>query len=114
MAQRDAMINNLKAMANIVKEAAGFRSSAQASVEANSMEALELASRRLEGLRSSELSPMIEQQRQVKEIENQILMKQHQAVGVLNKINTQLYDVVKKIGTGSGASAEAINPVNPL
>lgn len=114
MAQRDAMINNLKAMANIVKEASGFRSSAQASVEANSMEALQLASRRLEGLRGSELSPMIEQQRQVKEIERQVLMKQNQAVTVLEKINNQLYSVVNKIGTGSGASGEAINAVNPL
>lgn len=114
MAQRDAMINNLKAMANIVKQAAGFRSSAQASVEANSMEALELTSRRLEGLRSSELSPMIEQQKQVKEIERQVLVKQNQAVTVLEKINNQLYGVVNKIGTGSGASREVINAVNPL
>jgi uncharacterized coiled-coil DUF342 family protein len=114
LAQRDAMISNLKAMANIVQEAAGFRTSAQASVEANSMEALELASRRFEGLRGSELSPMIEQQKQVKEIENQVLMKQHQAVGVLKQINGQLQSVVNKIAIGSGASAEAINPVNPL
>lgn len=114
VAQREAIINNLKEMANIVKEAAGFRSSAQASVEANSMEALELASRRFEGLRGSELSPMIEQQKQVKEIENQVLMKQIQAVGVLEKINSQLHNVVTKIGIGSGASASAITPVDPF
>lgn len=114
LAQRDAMISNLKAMANIVQEAAGFRTSAQASVEANSMEALELASRRFEGLRGSELSPMIEQQKQVKEIERQVLMQQHQAVGVLKQINGQLQSVVNKIAVGSGASADAINPVDPL
>lgn len=100
MLQRDAMINNLKAMADIVKQAAGFRSSAQTSVEANSMEALELTSRRLESLRGSELSPMIEQQKQVKEIEKQVLMKQNQAVQVLEKINANIYNVVNKIGTG--------------
>ena len=100
MMQRDAMINNLKAMADIVKQAAGFRSSAQSSVEANSMEALELTSRRLERLRTSELSPMIEQQKQVKEIEKQVLAKQNQAVQVLERINANIYNVVNKIGTG--------------
>lgn len=100
MMQRDAMINNLKAMADIVKQAAGFRSSAQSSIEANSMEALELTSRRLERLRTSELSPMIEQQKQVKEIEKQVLAKQNQAVQVLERINANIYNVVNKIGTG--------------
>lgn len=114
LAQRTAMINNLKAMSDIVKQAAGFRSSAQASVEASSMDALRLTSRRMEGLSGRELSPMVEQQKQVKEIERQVLVKQNQAVTTLEKINNQLYNVVNKIGTGSGANAQAINAVNPL
>lgn len=112
--QRESAISNLKVMNDLVKQASGLKQTAQSTVEANSMQALALQSRRYESMSKSELTPLIEQQKQVKDIEKQVLVKQNQAVSTLEKINNQIYKVVQKIGTGSGASGEVINAVNPL
>lgn len=112
--QRETALSNLKVMNDLVKQATGLKQSAQSTVEANSMEALRLQSRRYESMSKSELTPLIEQQIQIKDIERQTLTKQNQAVSTLEKINNQMYKVVQKIGTGSGASADVINAVNPL
>lgn len=109
--QRQTMLENLKAMNDVVKDATRYRSTAQSAIEANSMEALQLTSRRMDGLNKSELSPIVEQQKQVKDIERQVLAKQNQAVTTLEKINNQIYKVVQKIGTSSGADIKAINPL---
>jgi hypothetical protein len=112
--QREAALNNLKTMNDIIRQSVGFKQTAQEAVEANSMEAIGLQSRRYEATSKSEYAPIVEQQKQVKEIEKQVLVKQNQAVSTLEKINNQIYKVVQKIGSGSGASSEVINAVNPF
>lgn len=112
--QRESAISNLKVMNDLVKQASGLKQTAQSTVEADSMESLRLQSRRYESMSKSELTPLIEQQKQIKDIEKLTLTKQNQAVTTLEKINNQIYKVVQKIGTGSGASGDVINAVNPL
>lgn len=109
--QRESALNNLSIMNDLIKQTVGFRQTAQSAVEANSMEALQLTSRRYESATKSEYAPIVEQQKQVKEIERQVLLKQNQAVTTLEKINNQIYKVVQKIGTSSGADIKAINPL---
>jgi hypothetical protein len=111
--QRESALSNLKLMNDLVKQATGLKQTAQSTVEADSMEAIRLQSRRYESMSKSELTPLIEQQKQVKDIERQTLAKQSQATSALEKINNQMYKVVHKIGMQSGVS-EGINAVNPL
>jgi hypothetical protein len=109
--QRESALNNLNIMNDLIKQTVGFRQTAQSAVEANSMEALQLTSRRYESATKSEYAPIVEQQKQVKEIEKQVLAKQNQAVTTLEKINNTIYKVVQKIGTSSGADIKAVNPL---
>lgn len=110
--QREAAINNFKAMQEIVKQAAGFRSNAQSAVEANSMESMRLQTRQREGLTKQELNPVIEQQKVAQQIEQQMLNQQKTTVSTLGKITDQLIAITGKIGTSKGATnLEVITPI---
>lgn len=110
--QREAAINNFKAMQEIVKQAAGFRSSSQSAVEANSMEAMRLQTRQRERLTRQELNPVIEQQKVVQQIEQQMLAQQKTTVTSLSKITDQLIAITGKIGTSKGATnLEVVTPI---
>jgi hypothetical protein len=76
--EREAAINNLKAMSNIVKESVKYRQTTQAGIEASSMEAIRLLSQR-QDKQNLELSPVIEQQKQIKDIESRMLVTQKQS-----------------------------------
>lgn len=112
LSQRDVMINNLKAMNNIVAESAKLRVTTQTAVEATSAEAVNLQARRMESMSKNELSPMVEQQKEVKEIEKRVLEKQSKATDALRNINEAIYKVMQKMG--SGVYEPDFSPVNPL
>lgn len=96
-AQREAAITNLKAMGDLIKSSTQFREITQQGIESTSMEALKLQSRRFDGLSKSELNPVIEQQKQIKEIERQMLTKQATATDALTKINGEMVKVTKHL-----------------
>lgn len=110
--QRETQISNIKSMNELLKLAARFRQTTTSAVDVSSTEALILQSRRMDAMDNKELAPIIEQQKQVKEIERAILQKQSLAISELGKINGRLYDLVNKIGTAKGVTV--IQAVSPL
>jgi hypothetical protein len=110
--QREAAIQNVKIMSDIIKEASAFRQTSQTAVEASSIQAIALQSRKMDSFTGKELAPIINEQKQVKEINRQILDKQGKAVSALDKVNQSLIKVAQKIGGASGATnVQAINPL---
>lgn len=112
--QREAAIQNVKIMNDIIKEASSFRQTSQTAVEASSIQAIALQSRKMDSFTGKELAPIINEQKQVKEINRQILDKQGKAVSALDKVNQSLIKVAQKIGGASGATNVNIQAINPL
>jgi hypothetical protein len=99
-------------MNDFIRQAISFRSSAQKTVEANSIEALQLQYRKQEKLTRQELNPVIEQQKIVQQIEQQMLTQQKTTVSSLGKITDQLISITNKIGTSKGATnLDIITPI---
>lgn len=110
--QREAAIENLKAMGDLLHSVTGYKSTLQQGIEAGSFEALEIQSRRFNKASKSELSPIIEQQKQIKDIEAEMLTKQSTSESTLKNIYIKLNDITKKIGTQSGATnIEIVAPI---
>jgi exonuclease SbcC len=115
--EREAAIDNLKAMSNIVKESVKNRQTTQTGIEESSMEAIRLLSQR-QDKQNLDLSPMIEQQKQIKDIEQRMLMTQKQSFDSIGKIKAEisrLIEVIKnKSLNGSGGGGTSVIAVNPL
>jgi predicted nucleic acid-binding Zn-ribbon protein len=113
--EREAAINNLKAMSNIVKESVKYRQTTQAGIEASSMEAIRLLSQR-QDRQNLELSPMIEQQKQIKDIESRMLITQKQSFDSLGKIKLEIGKLIETIKNKSlsGSGGTNVQAVNPL
>lgn len=115
--QREAAIGNLKVMQEMIKEVVGFKSTAQSAVEATSIEAIRLQSRMYNTARSSEMAPLIEQQKQIKEIDKRIEATQKSSSESLKRIVTQLSDIAKRITSAKTSTPQAtqqVQAVNPL
>lgn len=106
MKQREAAIQNLKGMNELIKQAYTFKSTAQSAVSADSTEAIVLQSRQRDGMDKKEFGPIIEQQKQIKEIERKMLQRQTTGTNILNSIGQQLLKIANKMpgntSTGSG------------
>lgn len=115
--QREAALGNLKVMQDMIKEVVGFKSTAQSAVEASSIESIRLQSRMFNTARSSEMAPLIEQQKQIKEIDKRIEATQKSSSESLKRIVTQLGDIAKRITsakTTTPQSSSDVQAVNPL
>ena len=106
MKQREAAIQNLKGMNELVKQAYTFKSTAQSAVSADSTEAIVLQSRQRDGFDKKEFGPIIDQQKQIKEIEKKMLQRQTTGTNILNSIGQQLLKIANRMpgntSTGSG------------
>lgn len=110
--QRESLINSKKAMLDFVKSTLGFKQTGQTAIEANSMEALKLQSRTLQ--KDQQYKPIVEQQKQIKEIEQQMLQKQSTSVTKLDDINKSLVTLTNKIGKLQGVGGSTLETVNPF
>lgn len=113
--QREAAISGLKEMQKLLNDATNLRTTSQQGIEAGSMEALRLQSREQDSKLKIDLQPMVEQQKQVKDIETRMLQQQRSSLLTLEKINTSIRLVIDKIKTGSsgGGTGSNVIPVNP-
>lgn len=112
--QREAAISGLKEMQKILNDSTRLRTTSQQGIEAGSMEALRLQSREQDSKLKIDLQPMVEQQKQVKDIETRMLNQQRTSLLTLEKINTSIRLVIDKIKTGSSSgSGSNVIPVNP-
>lgn len=113
--EREAAINNLKAMSNIVKESVKYRQTTQAGIETSSMEAIRLLSQR-QDKQNLDLSPMVEQQKQIKDIEARMLIIQKQSFDSLGKIKLEIGKLIETIKNKSlsGGGGSSVIPVNPI
>jgi len=115
--ERESAINNLKAMSNIVKESVKYRQTTQTGIETSSMEAIRLLSQR-QDKQNIELSPMIEQQKQIKDVEQRMLIIQKQSFDSLGKIKLEIGKLIETIKnkslSGSGGGGTSVIPVNPI
>jgi hypothetical protein len=97
--QRQATIDTLMGMKSLIGEAIKFRETAQSAVAADSTEALRLQSRTKTDINQNALTPVIEQQKQVKDIESKMLSQQNKSLNSLLKISNSLSQIARKIGT---------------
>lgn len=97
--QRQATIDTLMGMKSLIGEAIKFRETAQSAVDANSTEALRLQSRTKTDINQNALTPVIEQQKQVKDIEAKMLSQQNKTLNNSLKISNLLSQIARKIGT---------------
>lgn len=113
--EREAAISNLKAMSNIVKESVKYRQTTQQGIEASSMEAIRLLSQR-QDKQNLDLSPMVEQQKQIKDIESRMLITQKQSFDSLGKIKLEIGKLIETIKNKSlsGSGGPNVQAVNPL
>ena len=107
--QREAAIQNLKGMNELIKQAYTFKSTAQSAVSAESTEAIVLQSRQRDGMTKKEFAPIIEQQKQIKEIEKKMLQRQTTGTTILNSIGQQLLKIANRMpGNTSGGSGVVV------
>ena len=109
MKQREAAIQNLKGMNELIKQAYTFKSTAQSAVSADSTEAIVLQSRQRDGFDKKEYGPIIEQQKQIKDIERKMLQRQTTGTNILNSIGQQLLKIANKMpGNTSGGTGVVV------
>lgn len=114
MKQREAIINNLKQTYAFIREHTKYRVTAQAAVDANSVQAVRLQSRVSDQLTRNQYAPIIEQQKQVKDIQNKILQEQKSGLSELKLISRNLVQIVTKMGNAAGATPTPVTPVDPF
>lgn len=86
--ERNAAINNLKSMYDFVKSTIKYSATTQSAVSASSLKAVEYQSRQFEGINKTELAPIIENQKQVRIIEQKMLKVQEETREQLKGIRT--------------------------
>ena len=114
MKEREAIINNLKQTNAFVREFTKYRVTAQGAVDANSVQAVRLQSRVSDRLSQNQYAPIIEQQKQVREIQSKILQEQKNGYAELKTISRDLLQILNRMGKDSGATGTPITPVNPF
>ena len=114
MKQRDAIINNLKQTNAFVREYTKYRVTAQGAVDANSVQAVRLQSRVQDRLSQNQYAPIIEQQKQVRDIQKQILQEQKNGYVELKNISRDLIKIISRLGSFEGATTTPITPVDPF
>lgn len=107
--QREAAIENLRSMNEFIKQAYKFKETAQAGIEAGSMQSIRLQTRQLQQPDKQSYQPIIEQQKQIKQIEKQMLVQQKSGKMSLERIATHLQAVLNKLNPGAAAEV-VVNP----
>lgn len=112
MKQREAAIQNLKGMNELIKQAYTFKSTAQSAISADSTEAIVLQSRQRDTIDKKEFGPIIEQQKQIKEIERKMLQRQTTGTNILNSIGQQLLKIANRMpgNTSTGPGIIVVAP----
>lgn len=110
--QRNAAIENLKTMNAMVKSSIKLRQTSLQGISSDSMESIKLQSRQLDKPEKSELTPIIENQKAVKDIESKMLQVQNKAVSEITEANNLLISMNKNIGKLKGnTSLDVLSPI---
>lgn len=110
--QRDAAIENLKTMNALVKSSIKLRQTSLQGISSDSIEAIKLQSRQLDKPEKSELTPIIENQKAVKDIESKMLQVQNKAVTEITEANNLLITMNKNIGKLKGSTSfDVLSPI---
>ena len=104
--QREAAISTFEKTKEILNSISGYRVTAQTAISANSSEAIKLQSRRFETM--TENRQLIQEQKQIKEIELRMLEKQKESKTTLEKIGNKLSEITNKIGKAQGANINIV------
>ena len=104
--QREAAISTFEKTKEILNSISGYRVTAQTAISANSTEAIKLQSRRFESM--TENRQLIQEQKQIKEIELKMLEKQKESKTTLEKIGNKLSEITNKIGKAQGANINIV------
>ena len=104
--QREAAISTFEKTKEILNSISGYRVTAQTAISANTTEAIKLQSRRFESM--TENRQLIQEQKQIKEIELKMLEKQKESKTTLEKIGNKLSEITNKIGKAQGANINIV------
>ena len=111
-AQREKLIAQQNALTELTRQASEYRQSSVDAVEARSMEAYRLQSRELSSSQSF-IAPMVEQQKEIKKVDDQIMKLQAEAKKELEKITDNLKLINQRLTLAEGGRIDRIEFIEP-